>query len=148
MITLFSERPEQVQKPYTFAASILLHIFGSDCWLLESFPRQGQDPSARSFGRAHLDLHSLEARCSGPSWILSIPDSSKKHTLPQAEHGSAAGYASGSTSTAGLRRCCSGYPKPVTLAEKIPCHSRDLDGKKSPEKRSFRRSVKAGGCNN
>jgi len=125
MITLFSERPEQVQKPYTFAASILLHIFGVGLLAFGSFPRPSQDPSAADrLAVRHLDLHSLEAQMQRAKLDIEYPQiHPKKHTLPPG----------GSTAAQqvmrqvvqappGLRRCCSRISPSLSRSpRKSPC---------------------------
>jgi len=120
MITLFSERPNRSKSPipsrHRFCCISSGRIVGFG---IISAPRS--DPSARSFGRAHLDLHSLEARCSGPKLDIEYPQIHPKSTLfRQAGARQRSGYASGSTSTRGLRRCCSRISQACHAREKIP----------------------------
>jgi hypothetical protein len=140
MITLFSERPEQVQKPYTFAASILLHIFGVGllAFGIISAPKVRTPSAADRLAVRHLDLHSLEAQMQRAKLDIEYPQiHPKKHTLPPG----------GSTAAQQVMRQVvqappgpqtllqPDIPKPVTLAEKIPVPTVVIwDGKKSPEK--------------
>jgi hypothetical protein len=140
MITLFSERPEQNQKPYTFAASILLHIVGVVllAFGILSAPKIRTPSAADRLAVRHLDLHSLEAQMERAKLDIEYPQiHPKKHTLPPG----------GSTAAQQVMRQVVQAPpgpqtllqpdilKPVTLFEKIPLPTVVIwDGKKSPEK--------------
>jgi hypothetical protein len=62
MITLFSERPELSQRPYTFLVSILLHGLGAGLVSLGilTAPKVKTPSLTQKYDVRHLDLHTLE----------------------------------------------------------------------------------------
>jgi hypothetical protein len=62
MITLFSERPELNQRPYTFLVSILLHGLAAGLVSLGilTAPKVKTPSLAQKYDVRHLDLHTLE----------------------------------------------------------------------------------------
>ncbi|MFY9856027.1 MAG: hypothetical protein WAK26_19340 [Terracidiphilus sp.] len=125
MITLFSERPEQVQKPYTFAASVVLHIVGVILlgYGLLSAPKIRTYSAADRLALRHLDLHSLEAQMQRAKLDMEYPQiHPKPHTLPP-EKSAAAQQAMHQVVQAppGPQTLLQpDLPKPITLTEVIP----------------------------
>ncbi len=140
MITLFSERPEQVQKPYTFAASVVLHIVGVILlgYGLLNAPKVRTLSAADRMAVRHLDLHSLEAQIQRAKLDIEYPQIHPKEHKPLPEKSAAA--------LPVMRQMVEAPPgpqtllqpdilKPVTLFEKIPVPTVVVwTGKKSPDK--------------
>jgi hypothetical protein len=63
MITLFSERPEQNQRPYTFMASILVHgaVGALVTLVIITAPKVKSPSTTERYAVRHLDLHTLES---------------------------------------------------------------------------------------
>jgi len=140
MISLFSEQPEQVQKPYTFAASVVLHIIGIIllAFGLLNAPKVRTLSASDRLAVRHLDLHSLEAQIQRAKLDIEYPQiHPKEHKL--LPNGSAAAQPV-------MRQMVQAPPgpqtllqpdilKPVTLFEKIPVPTVVVwSGKNSPEK--------------
>jgi len=140
MITLFSERPEQVQKPYVFAASVVLHTVGVGllAFGILSAPKVRTPSAANRMAVRHLDLHSLEAQLQRAKLDIEYPQlHPKKQTSPPGRSTAAQQM---------MRQAVQAPPgpqtllqpdilKPVTLFEKIPVPTVVVwSVKKSPEK--------------
>src|SRR5271166_1690259 len=140
MITLFSEQPEQNQKPYTFAVSIVLHTvaIGLLAFGIISAPKVSTHLASDRIAVRHLDLHSLEAQLERAKLDIEYPQiHPAKHTLPPG--GSAAAQPV-------MRQVVQAppgpqtllqpdIPKPVILTETVPVPTVVIwDGKKSLEK--------------
>ena len=140
MITLFSERPEQVQKPYTFAASVVLHTVGVGllAFGILSAPKVRTPSAADRMAVRHLDLHSLEAQLQRAKLDIEYPEIHPKKQTPRPDASKAAQQM--------MRQAVQAPPgpqtliqpdilKPVTLFEKIPVPTVVIwSGNKSPEK--------------
>jgi hypothetical protein len=125
MITLFSDRPEQNQKPYTFAASILVHIIGIGlvAFGIISAPKVRTHVASDRIAVRHLDLHSLEAQMERAKLDIEYPRINPiKHTLPPG------GSAAAQPVMRQMVQAPQGpqtllqpdLPKPVLLTETIP----------------------------
>jgi hypothetical protein len=141
MITLFSERPELNQRPYSFVASILVHcaVVGLVAMGLIYAPKVKTPARAEQYAVRHLDLHTLEAQMQRARREIEYPrPHSVKHSLPSG----------GSTAEQQpvMRQVVLApkgpqtllqpdIPKPVVLAVEIPVPTVVIwDGKKSPAK--------------
>jgi hypothetical protein len=139
-ITLFSERPELNQQPYSFAASVLVH--GAAMGLLAlgilSAPKVKTPSTDKQYAVRHLDLHTLEPLMQRSS--QSSIDYPRLH--PIAHQHSPGGRAKAhlpvlrqiaKASPAPQTLLQPDLPKPLTLTEKIPVPTFVIwDGKNTP----------------
>jgi hypothetical protein len=140
MITLFSERPEQVQKPYTFAVSVVMHVLGVGllAYGILTAPKVRTLSAADRMAVRHLDLHSLEAQLERAKLDIEYPEIHPKKQTPSPSKNAAAEQV--------IRQVVQAPPGPqtllqpdllksVTLFEKIPVPTVVIwNGKRSPEK--------------
>jgi hypothetical protein len=141
MITLFSERPEQNQRPYTFLVSILMH--GATAGLVSlgllTAPKVKTPAIAQRYEVRHLDLHTIESEMErAASSAIEQPHPHTKRRLPP-----------GGSATAQppvVRQALQAppgpqtllqpdIPKPVVLTEEVPVPAVLIwDGQKTPAK--------------
>jgi hypothetical protein len=148
MITLFSERPELNQRPYSFVVSILVHgiVAGLVSVGIIFAPKVKAPALAEQYNVRQLDLHTLdtemrlntEMQRAAASAIAAPRPHSIQHKSPSG--GSAEGQARV------MRQMVQAppgpqtlvqpdLPKPVVLTEEIPLPAIVIwDGKKSPDK--------------
>jgi hypothetical protein len=138
MITLFSERPELSQRPYTFLVSILLHGLAAGLVSLGilTAPKVKTPSLAQKYDVRHLDLHTIEP-----------PTQQAKIEYPRLHPIQRKLPPKGSAAAPPVMRQVvqappgpqtllqPDIPKPVVLSEEIPLPTVVIwDGKKTPAK--------------
>jgi hypothetical protein len=142
MITLFSERPEQNQRPYTFLVSILVH--GAAAGLVSlgilTAPKVKTPALAQRYEVRHLDLHTIKSEMErAASKAIEQARPQIKHKLPPPKMSAA-------VRPPAMRQMVQAppgpqtllqpdIPKPMTLTVEIPVPAVVIwDGQKTPAK--------------
>ncbi len=141
MITLFSERPEQNQRPYTFLVSILVHcgVAGLVSLGILTAPKVKSPSLAQRYEVRHLDLHTIESMERAASKAIEQTRPQIKRKLPPPRMSAAA-------RPPAMRPMVQAppgpqtllqpdIPKPMTLTIEIPVPAVIIwDGLKTPAK--------------
>lgn len=141
MIMLFSERPEVVQRPYTFIVSIVVHCAAAAlvAFGIIASPKVNTAAASERYDLRHLELHTIESEMQRARNEIEYPRSHFiKHTPPPGDNSAAMQPLMHQIVKAppGPQTLVQpDIPKPVALTQEIPVPTVVIwDGKRSPAK--------------